>query len=633
VIYARNGNKITIGDPGSGIIELSIDDFMDGFENAVLLLKPGPEFFKIDISQRGSSHYFQLLKGYGREALLVILCSCLLTVFSLFPPILSQLILDEVLSKKDTKLLFVVLGAGIVVAVSRGFLSWIRAYYLAYITTKFDFKASTGFIRKMFSLPYSFFSTRHVGVFTRRLSEMERVRTFFTNTLITVAVDLATLVFYAIILFYYSPKIAIATFCLAPVLVGISMFFGKRLRKAYSQSFLVRTEVESLLTDQIKGIGTIKTMGAELPARWRYEEKLVNALKADYSFSLNSQALNATAETYNQIARFLLMGYSAYLGITGELSPGQVVALSMIVSSVIDPFNSLAHAWSGVQEIRIILDRLNDIFLAPSEAADKQKKLTKEKLSGEVEFRDVWFRYGGDSSDWVLQGLSFKIQAGQNVAIVGESGSGKSTIAYLLSRMYEPQKGQILIDGRDIRDYDLQWLRTQVGLLHQESNLFHGSVAENIAFGKPRFESYAVENAAKMADASDFIEKKPNGYAYQISHGGIGLSGGEKQRISLARTIFTGASLLVLDEATSALDGISEKKLLESIKNNFHGMTILSIAHRYTTVKMSDFALVIAKGRCMGFGTHEHLSRDSLVYARLFGFPDPKEANTHDLAS
>jgi ATP-binding cassette subfamily B protein len=374
-------------------------------------------------------------------------------------------------------------------------------------------------------------------------------------------------------------------------------------------------------------------MGAELAGRWRYEEKLVKALKADYSFALNARAMESAADSYNQIARFALMGYAAFLGIQGELSPGQVVALSMIVNSVIDPFNTLAHAWSGVQEIRVILDRLNDIFLSPSEEVSKRKKLTKEKLSGEIEFRDVWFRYGGDSSDWILKGLSFKIEPGQNVAIVGESGSGKSTIAYLISRMYEPQKGQILIDGRDIRDYDLQWLRKQVGFLHQESNLFHGTIASNIAFGSPRFDLTNVTDAAKMADAHDFIEKKAGGTEYMISHGGLGLSGGEKQRISLARTVFAGASLLVLDEATSALDGISEKKLLQSIKANFKGMTILSIAHRYTTVKMSDFALVIAGGRCLGFGTHEQLSRENAVYGRLFGFADDEKGGVIGIAS
>jgi ATP-binding cassette, subfamily B, bacterial HlyB/CyaB len=620
VVYEIRRKHILIGDPAFGIRKISHKDFTDEFERNILLMKPTETFYDVKVPIKGNQHYWALLKGYGRETALVVACSIVLVMLSLFPPILSQIILDEVLSKKDINLLWFAMGIGVVIVISKALGSWIRSYYLYFITSKFDFKTHSSFIRKMFSLPYSFFSTRHVGDFTRRLSEMERVRIFFTNTVVSILIDFTTLILYGVVLFTYSPVVAVMCFIISPLLVGISMLFSKKLSTAYSNNFQSRSDQESLLTDQIKGICTIKALGAEVASRWRFEERLVKTLRSSYSFNLTSATLLTLSDAYDQTARFAMMGMSAYLGIKGDLSPGQVVALAMLVGFVIDPFNNLAKSWGGIQEIRFILTRLNDIFLAPSEDVIRNRRgLSKVKLRGEIEFQDVWFRYGGDSSEWVLKGINFKIKPGQNVAIVGPSGAGKSTISYLLARIYEPTKGQILIDGRDYREYDTSWLRTQIGLLHQETNLFYGSVAENIAYGTPKFKMSSVTQSAKLADADNFISKKAEEYDYVLSHGGFGLSGGEKQRIALARTIFSKPSILVLDEATSALDGISEKKLLEAIKESFRGLTVLSIAHRYTTVLMSEFALVISDGRIVGFGTHEQLSKKNGVYSKLFG--------------
>jgi ABC-type multidrug transport system fused ATPase/permease subunit len=225
----------------------------------------------------------------------------------------------------------------------------------------------------------------------------------------------------------------------------------------------------------------------------------------------------------------------------------------------------------------------------------------------------------------VLRGLSFKIERGQHVAIVGPSGCGKSTIGFLLSRLYEPTKGQILIDGRDYRDYDVEWLRSQLGFLTQEPRLFSGTVAQNIAFGQAELSDHRIQECAKMAEAHEFIMSKSTGYEYRISHDGIGLSGGQKQRLAFARTIYNQPAMLILDEATSALDGISETKLLTSLTENFLDATILSIAHRYTAVNMCDFVLVMNDGKAINFGTHEQLLSESSLFTELFGL-SKKEA-------
>jgi ABC-type bacteriocin/lantibiotic exporter with double-glycine peptidase domain len=388
--------------------------------------------------------------------------------------------------------------------------------------------------------------------------------------------------------------------------------------RKFNEIFATRANQESLLTDLIKGVGTVKLLNAEVAARWKYEEALTDTLKARNSFSLLASGLASVTDGYAQIVKYGLMGFAAYWGIRGSLSPGQVVAISMLAGQIIGPFQNLAHNWPDIQEIKTVFSRLDDIFLTASEQTN-ERGVVKAKFTGEIEFQNVWFRYGGDSSEWVLRGASFKIKAGQHVSIVGPSGCGKSTVAHLLARMFEPTQGQILIDGRDYREYDIHWLRSQIGLLQQEPVLFAGNVAENIAFGKPKFSFQEVEAAAKLADANDFITKKNLAYFYSIDYGGIGLSGGQKQRLALARTLCANPSLIILDEATSMLDGISEANLLRNIYSKYKDKTILSIAHRYTTARASDFVLIMENGRVAGFGTHENLEAEEGIYTQLFG--------------
>lgn len=619
VIYKIESLHVVVGDPSLGIRKMTMGEFYKGYEQAILLLRPTESFFDVTVPASGYGHYRQLFHGYTREMLLVLTCSVLLVVFSLFPPILMQIVMDEVISKKDVHLLVFALSTVGIVTVMQAGMTWLRSYYISYVTAKFDFRAMSSFLRKMFSLPYAFFATRHVGDFTRRLSEMERLREFLTGNMLSTFLDLLTLVIYGVVLTIYSPFIAFLTFLIAPMLVGISMLFSNKLRKAYMDAFTSRSEEESLLNDLIRGVPAIKALTAEVAARWRLEEKIVATLKSRYKFSMTATALNSISGAYGTLCRLGLMGIAAYLGIKGELTPGQVVSISIFVNFVIAPFQGLANTWSGVQELKSAMMRLNDIFLAPSEKSVSQGRLSKQRLRGEIEFQDVWFRYGGDSSEWVLKGVSFKIEPGQKVAIAGPSGSGKSTIANLLLRLFEPTQGQIFIDGHDYKEYDMTWLRNQIGLILQDSSLFYGSIADNIAFGDPKAEEQQIIESAKLANAHDFTMSKPAGYDYIISHGGFGLSGGEKQRIACARAFYLNPPVLILDEATSALDGVAEKELITGVLNASTQRTVLSIAHRYTTARFFDHVLLMNLGKIVSFGTHSRLRQESELYSSLFG--------------
>ncbi len=622
VVYHVADKFVVVGDPSLGIRNIPLEEFEEGYERVALLMKPTESFYSIRSPSTPYRHYLELFTGFRKEILLVGVSSAMMVVLAIFPPLLMQIIIDEVLGKKDDNLLVALLGGAVCITFSQALMGYVRSYYLGWLSAKFDFRAGSAFFRKVFTLPYAYFASRHVGDFTRRLSEMERLRKFVTDTLVGTLLDLITLFFYAIVLVLYSPTVALATMLTAPLLLAVSMLFSKRLVNSYLAAFNARAHEESYITDMLKGMALIKSMSAEVAARWRYEEAAVTTLKARYESQKTSNLLGAIIQVIDQSGRFLLMGLGAHLAIKGKMSPGQVLSLSLLVNNVFGPFHGLASSWSSLQELKAVIGRLNDVFLAPSETMRSRTPgagIRKRKLRGEIEFQNVWFRYGGDSSNWVLRDVSFKIEAGQNVAVVGPSGSGKSTIANLITRLHEPTQGQILIDGRDYREYDVQWLRSQIGIILQETCLFHGSVMENIGFGHPVVNVQKAVESAKLAEAHDFIQKKASGYDYFLTHGGLGLSGGEKQRIALARMLYAAPSILMLDEATAALDGITERALLQSLRSAANGRTILSIAHRYTTVRMSDFALVMRDGKVLGFGTHDQLAQTPGLYSELFG--------------
>ena len=618
VVYKVSREKIILGDPAVGIRVLHPDEFFNGFEKAILILRPTDDFFKITVPDRPYAHYFHWMNTFSREIFLALAASILLVSLSIVSPLIVQTILDHVLAIRDVKLLAVVIGFGCAMAVVQSILLWIRSYFLNYISAHYTFHASSAFLKKLFSLPYSFFHTRHVGDFIHRLNELDHVREFCSATLIGLLLDFLSLVVCLGIIFSYNFQVGMSILILAPFLILISMSFSRRLNLTYSEVFNGYVQQEGLITDLIQGVATIKTLHAEVSARWRFEENLVRTLRARQRFSNLDASLTALGQAYEQILFLLLLGFAAYLEIRGKLSPGQIVALSMFVAYTIKPFRGLAQAWSSIQQMKSTLARLNEVLLAQPETASRPRALKKKSLQGEIEFRDVYFRFGGESSDWVLKGISFKIEAGQNVAIVGPSGSGKSTLAHLLVRLFDPTQGQILLDGRDIRDYDLSWLRQQIGYLQQAAHLFQGSIADNIGFNSPSLSYSRLEKCAEIANAQPFIDKKPFGYGTLLNHGGLGLSGGEKQRLALARLFYGDPSLFCLDEATASLDNLSERTFLHDFKKAASGKTILNIAHRQSTVLMSEFALLIKDGKVAGFGTHEDLDRDNGLYQELF---------------
>ena len=627
VVYKVTKNTAIVGDPAFGILEIPISELEQGMEKVGLFLKPNTDFYLLENSQSKWSHYVKLFSGLEKEMSLAFVCSLLGVLFSTIPPLISQFALDEVLAQKDTEMLWILLAVCAGVTLLSNLINWAKAYYFIYIMNKFSFKSTSILIQKMFSLPYNFFASRHVGDFTHRLSEMNQLRSFVTTTLFGVVLNMLSLFLYSGVMFLINAKLATLIVLLTPAILLIPLFFTKKLDRSYQEIFTKSSEQSSYLTDLIEGISVIKTSGAETVSRLRFEDKLIDLIKSQNRFSMVNSNMEFFSGTYLQATQFLVMCVSVYFGIKGELSAGQVISISLLANQMFTPIQAIANEWEQVVKVKSILSRLNDIFLTQSEKSiDSVSNRTKDRgaLKGEIEFRNVWFRYGGEGSDWVLKNINIKIEAGQKVAIVGPSGSGKSTLAALLTRIYEPTEGQIFIDGRDYRSYDIGWLRNQIGLLQQDNRLFNGTLAENIAISELDSNEDRLMESADHASAVDLIERRAGNWNQYIPHGGLGYSGGEKQKVALMRLFYKQPALIILDEATSALDGISEREIINNIQNLLKSKTILNIAHRFSTVKFSDYAVVMLEGRIVGYGTLDYLIESNQIFQNLFQFDQLK---------
>lgn len=617
VVYEVNDRWVTVADPAIELKKLSRDEFDSKFTGMILILSPNDNFLSVTNTKAEYLHFFSFFSGHTGSLLIIFMAGIVATTLSTIPAFLTQYILDTVLQSKNQSSLVYVILIAFSISSFLNLNQWIKSYFIAFLCSKFDFSSKSSLMHKLLSLKFKFFASRHVGDFLNRMNETQKFRDFVITELLGSVFSLASLLFYGFVLFSYSSTIATFVFLTSPILVLFSVFTSKKMIIYYNQSFAAASEQDSIVTEHFRGIATIKTLGAEKATRKKFEMASLKSIKAGFNAHFYSSTVSLVTSLLSSMIDLSVIGMAAYLAIIGGLTPGQVVSVSLIAASVVGPFESISNLWSGLVELKASMDRLNDVFLAESEKQDGVIPNSSE-TSTEIEFENVWYRYGGESSEWVIKNLSFKINSGERVSIVGRSGSGKSTIALLAARLLEPTQGTIYIDGIDYKTLSLEYIRKRVGVLLQTTHLFQGSIGENIAWSDSDPDFDRVSLSAEVSAASEFINEKHLGYDYKITHGGEGLSGGQKQRIGIARLIYRKPKLIILDEATSSLDQISEKKILSSFKEATQGCTIISIAHRYETIRNSDYCLVMSAGELIEKGSDIQLIEKKGAYYQLF---------------
>lgn len=546
----------------------------------------------------------------------VLLASFFIQLFALITPLFFQVVIDKVLVHKGLTTLHVIAIGMIAVVFFETLLGGLRAYVFSHTGSRIDVGLGAQLFRHLVRLPLAYFEARRVGDTVARVRELENIRQFLTSSTVTVVIDFFFTFVFLAVMFFYSPLLTYIVLGAIPFYIFLSIFVTPVLRARLHEKFNRGAENQAFLVESVNGIETVKAMAVEPAMQRKWDDQLAGYVRASFRAGNLGNIASQSAQFINKVTTVAIIWVGAHLVMTGKITIGQLIAFNMLAGRVSGPVLRLVQLWQELQQAGISVQRLGDILNTRPEPSYNPNRTTLPKLSGRVQFDNVTFRYRPDGNE-VLRKLSFDVIAGQTIGLVGRSGSGKSTVAKLMQRLYVPEGGRVLIDGVDLAQVDPAWLRRQIGVVLQENFLFNRSVRDNIALADPGIPMPRVVEAAKLAGAHEFILEMPEGYDTLVGEHGCSLSGGQCQRIAIARALVTNPRILIFDEATSALDYESEHIIQQNMMHICKGRTVFIIAHRLSTVRHANNIFVIDNGEIVEQGSHDQLIQINGYYARL----------------
>ena len=516
-----------------------------------------------------------------------------------------QHLVDSVLVRHEGRLLNA-LGVGMVLIVLfRTLFGLLRQYLVAHVGRKVDLALIAGYTRHILGLPLRFFEMRRVGEILSRIDDAAKVREAISGTTLTTVVDGTLVVVLLAVLWLYDARLALVAMAFVPVLVVGVAAHHPAARRRSREAMEEAARLSAHLVEDVSGVETVKAFGAERARAEEGEGHLVALVQANFSLQKLGIGMDTLGMFVTTVAGIVVLWYGGHRVMAGALTIGQLMFFYSLLGYLLEPLQRLASVNLKIQDALVAVDRLYQIMDLEVEPIGDRKKVTFEGVREAIELQDVGFRYGCRGP--VLEGLNLRIPAGRTVAIVGESGSGKSTLLKLLMGFYGPTEGRILIDGVDLRDFELASLRGRIGLVAQDPFIFNGTLLENIALGRPGATREEVIAAARTAGLDEFIAGLPERYETVIGERGANLSGGQRQRLAIARALLRRPELLIFDEATSHLDTATERAIQESLQTALAGKTVVLVAHRLSTIKDADLIYVLHRGRVVEEGTHRQL--------------------------
>lgn len=614
IVERWSQNRVDVIDPALGRRTLTPSAFDEGFTGVAIMLEPGVQFEQR--APRKSLTPWSYIRSFLRMRAIIsqiLGTSLLLQVLGLGGPLLTEIVIDRILPESDSSMLTMLALGMLILVLMQGVAAFLRSSLLIYLQTRVDTTMMLNFFEHLLSLPYRFFQLRLSGDLLARMNSNLAIRDLLTNQLISTLLDGGTVVTYFVILLSLSKLIAGIALAVGSVQVALLLLTSSAIRRLTQRDLEAQGKTQGYMSEVLAGIATIKASGAEHRVFNRWENLFFNEMNISLRLNYLSSIVSTTLSIINVLAPLLLLWIGALQVMAGVMSIGTMLALNTLAVQFLVPLGALATSGQQLQIIRAHFNRVADVVGTHPEQNVAQVQ-TPRRLSGQVELKHVGFQYN-QNAPVILRDINVKIYPGQKVALVGKTGSGKSTLGKLLVGLITPTVGSILFDGVSLKRLNYQEVRSQLGIVLQESFVFSGSIKENIALTNPALNMGRIREAAQIAGIADDIEKMPMGYDTLVSEGGSAFSGGQRQRLALARALANHPALLLLDEATSSLDVVTEQIVEQNLRRL--PCTQIIIAHRLSTIRNADVILVLDGGHIVEQGTHEQLLRRNGFYAWL----------------
>lgn len=546
---------------------------------------------------------------------------CILVVVSVdvaLPRVFGEYLIDQVLIERNFAVLSWIAGGGVVLFLLKGLFTYGQVYLLTYVGQRLVYTLRRALYSRMLQMSVrqhaSFPKGSLIARMTSDLGVVQSAVTAGFGDFVQHGISLLAIV---VMLFVLNWELALVSLVLLPAVAWAIREFGSRVR-TYTARLQERIAgLTSTLQQSIDGIRVVKAFRMEKALEQEFDEDNAMSFVASMKSTQAMATVTPVVEMLLVATMLLVVWWGARYVLAGKMSAGGLISFLAYLAMVTRPIGFLTKSLNLLQQAVSALDRILEVLRLPEERTSGRARVAIGRPEGRITFERVTFAYR--PGEEALKDVSFDIRPGETIGIVGPSGAGKSTVVNLLLQFYEPDSGLIRIDGRDIREIDAASLRRWIGLVPQETLLFHMSVADNIAAGRTWLDRAAIEEAARLANAHEFITALPQGYDTIIGPGGTELSGGQRQRIAIARAIAGDPSILVLDEATSALDTESERQVRQALQRVRKNRTTIIVAHRLATLRHADRVLVMEGGRIVQSGTHEELAGAAGMYRRLFG--------------
>ena len=616
VLNGFKKNKAVLNDPAKGTYSVSMEAFDRSFTGICLMFEPGDNFEPGGKPKSVFSFAKKRLKGAGIAITFVLLTTVIASLLNIISPAFSRVFLDRLLTGKNPEWFypFIIALAGL--SAVQLIVAWIRTVYSLQIDGKLSVVGTTTFMWKVLRMPMQFFSQRMAGDIASRQSLNATISKKIVNTIAPLALNTAMMVFYLVVMIRYS---LLLTFVgLISIVVNIFMF---RIisKKRINLTRVQMRDAGKLASSTVAGIEmieTIKASGAENGyfEKWSGYQASVNTQKVKYT-RLN-QYLGMIPMIVSSITNIAILMIGVWLTMNGEFTIGMIMAFQGFLSSFTAPVSSLVSAGQTMQEMRTEMERIEDVMEYPIDPEFENQTVADsyDKLSGKIEIKNVTFGYSS-LAEPIIKDFNLSLKPGSRVALVGASGCGKSTISKLISGLYQPWSGEILFDGKPISKIDRSVFKCSLAVVDQDIILFEDTIANNIKMWDDSIEDYEMILAAHDAQLHEDIMQRDGGYQYKITEGGKDFSGGQRQRMEIARVLAQDPTIIIMDEATSALDAKTEYDVVKAIKDR--GITCIVVAHRLSTIHDCDEIIVLDRGNVVERGTHTELYEKNGLYTQL----------------